>query len=533
MHNNDVVRLHTLVLLLTSVAACGSGPSTPKATPQEPPPPTIAQVAPPPPPDAGVPDAPERPALACDDGTRLQQARAPEPTWFCAKLDGTRHGAFITTFPDGSPEISGSYKDGQLDGPWQRHAVAGALVESGSYAAGHKTGAWKMMSVAGDVLGSYEMRSGTGTEKFWLDDGTLYRERALRAGVPHGAEKVYVADGSPIATAQWTHGKLDGPRAFGLKSSLRIEETFASGVRRGARQIWQFWLLVVEESFDRSGKRDGEYTIWRSKKVPRVHGTFEHGKRDGLWTWTDRDNKKEREGNYIAGKRHGPWTEWTDNKITFSGNYDNGKPDGDFIYYDRNQNELGRCSLKNGSGTMLTFWGNRKVSTRQHLAQGQADGLYQELTNRGKLVVEGRFRNDVKHGAWKEWTPEGVATLEQGWKRGKLDGVIKKRVDGKVVSEATYKDGKAIGKYTEFRGSKPSVTGQFADDRRAGTWTYYDAEGHVLLTASYKDGVLDGPWRQLVDGTVLEGTMTQGRRTGLWTRTDKAGATKQLSYPTL
>ena len=62
---------------------------------------------------------------------------------------------------------------------------------------------------------------------------------------------------------------------------------------------------------------------------------------------------------------------------------------------------------------MLTFWGNKKPSSRQHLLQGAQDGIYQELTLRGKVVVEGHYRGDEKHGVWKEWTPEGVPTLEQ------------------------------------------------------------------------------------------------------------------------
>jgi antitoxin component YwqK of YwqJK toxin-antitoxin module len=107
---------------------------------------------------------------------------------------------------------------------------------------------------------------------------------------------------------------------------------------------------------------------------------------------------------------------------------------------------------------------------------------------------------------------------------------VRKYIDGKLATEATYKDGRASGKYVEYRNGKPAVTGQFADDRRTGAWTQYDADGHVTLTATYRDGVLDGPWRQLVGGVVLEGTLTQGRRTGTWTQTDKAGEVRQQSY---
>jgi antitoxin component YwqK of YwqJK toxin-antitoxin module len=531
VHNNDVVRIHTVVCILTSATACGSGAASPSAAPQLPPPkPPVQVVAVTV--DAAVADAPELPRLNCEPGTSVQLARAPDPTWYCAKPDGTRHGPFATVFPDNSIEISGAYRNGKLDGAWERHAPGGAVVETGSYTAGQKSGHWRMTSTAGALLGEYDMTAGTGTEKHWLDEGPLYRERTLRAGVPHGSEKVYASDGTPVMAAQWIRGKLDGPHEVGTRNTLRIEETFAAGVRRGGRQIWQFGLQVLDESFDPRGKHDGDYTIWRSKKVARVHGQFEHGKRDGLWTWNDRDGNKEREGNYLDGKRDGPWTEWYENKIVFTGSYARGRPDGEFIYYDRNQNEIGRFEIKDGSGTMVTFWPNKKVASRQRLYQGAADGIYQELTSKGKVVVEGHYRSDLKHGSWKEWTAEGVPTLEQSWKRGKLDGVVKKYADGVVASEASYKAGKASGPYVEYRAGKPSLTGRFADDRKTGTWTQYDGEGRVLLTMTYKDGVLDGMWRQLVDGTVVDGFVTQGRRTGTWTRTDKGGVVRQLTYQT-
>jgi antitoxin component YwqK of YwqJK toxin-antitoxin module len=480
--------------------------------------------------DAAVPDAPEPPALTCEPGTSVAIARLPEPGLYCERPDGIRHGPFVTLFPGDAPHVMGNYSDGLLDGAWLRRSATGAVVETGTYAAGLKSGHWQMMSEGGTLLGEYDMNAGTGTELFWLDDGSLYSERALKAGVPHGGERVYAPDGTLLHSAQWKNGKLDGPRGTGTRAAMRIDETYASGVRRGNRQIWLFTQLLLDENYDRRGKLDGEYTIWRNKKAMRVHGVYERGKREGLWVWSDRDANKEREGNYVDGKRDGPWTEWVENKIVFTAHYTRGRPDGEFIYYDRNENELGRFEMKDGTGTMLTYWPNRKVASRQRFYQGAADGLYQELTKEGKVVVEGRFRNDVKHGPWKEFTPDGVPTLEQVWKRGKLDGVVKKYVDGVVATEATYKEGKATGPYVEYRAGRPALTGQFADDKRTGTWTEYDREGRVTLTATYKDGVLDGNWRQLVDGVVVEGVLTQGRRTGTWSQTDKAGAVRRLTY---
>jgi len=215
----------------------------------------------------------------------------------------------------------------------------------------------------------------------------------------------------------------------------------------------------------------------------------------------------------------------------FTGGYVQGKPDGEFIYYDRSENELGRFEIKAGTGTMQTFWPNKKVASRQQLVQGAAEGIYQELTNRGKVVVEGHYKADARHGTWKEWTAEGVPTLEQTWKRGKLDGMVRKFADGKVVSEVAYKNGKATGNYVEYRNGRPAVVGQFAEDKKTGVWIRYDTDGRVTLTATYKDGVLHGPWRELTGGVVRDGTMRHGRRTGTWTETDRNGEVHQVTYP--
>jgi antitoxin component YwqK of YwqJK toxin-antitoxin module len=487
-----------------------------------------------PPPDAPPPDAAEIPKLACDSGTTPTLAPAPEPTEFCARADGTRHGPFVSMFPDESVRIKGAYKDGKLDGAWERHYPGGALAEEGTFAAGQKDGSWRQLSPLGAVLGTYDMKAGTGLEKKWFDDGPLYLERVLKAGVQNGKYAMYDHDGNVVVTAKYIGGKYDGDHVVGYKANLRIEESFKLGVRRDARKIWQFWELVMEENYDPKGKLDGAFTIWRDavKKIPRVSGTYDHGKRTGTWSWFDRLNNKEREGDYVDGKKTGAWFEWFENKLVFSSLYTDGKPDGDFVYYDKNSNELGRFDIKGGTGVMYTYYPNKKVATKTHVYQGAMDGSYQELSFRlpQKVTVDGRYANDRKHGAWKEFTELGIATLEQHWKRGKLDGPVKKFVDGKVSVESTYKDGKVDGPYIEYRGGKQSLVGQFASDLRTGTWTEYDDGGAVVLTATYKDGVLDGPWKQLESGAVVEGQMLAGRRTGTWTRTDRAGLVQKTTY---
>lgn len=532
-----VHRFHTLPIVLTLGAACGSPtekplvatPVTATTTPIAPqaPLPTLL--------DAGVapPDVPPPPKLACAEGATATAAPYPDPTWFCARPDGSRHGAFITLFPDQQIEIEGSYKDGKLDGAWQRHYPGGALAETGAYVAGLRDGLWRQFAPDGRLLGEYVMKRGTGKQKRWLADGPLYSEVTLSKGVPHGPARILERNGAVVVAASYYAGKLDGKHVVGAKNTLRVEETFVRGTRRGPRQIWQFWSLLVDEAYDDKGKLDGPFAIWRAKQVPRVQGTYEHGRRVHTWTWTDKNNKKEREGDYVDDKKQGLWREWIDDKLYFQGTYTDGKPDGEFAYYDpKTGDELGRFTVAGGTGTLLTFHPNKKVATKTALKNGLMDGKYEEFTPRGKTVVEGRYLRGKKHGLWREQTEAGVPTLEQHWKRGKLDGAWKKLVDGKVAVEATYKDGLADGPYTEYRDGKPALVGQFAADKRTGTWISYDADGAVTWTGTYKDGILDGPWRQLVGGVVLEGQMSRGRRVGTWTQTDRAGQKRFVTYAT-
>jgi antitoxin component YwqK of YwqJK toxin-antitoxin module len=487
--------------------------------------------------DAGVPTPPppdpDPPKLTCESGTSVTAAPFPDPTWFCAKPDGVKHGAFFTLFPDQQIEIEGHYKDGKLDGPWKRLFHSGAIAEEGAYQKGIPVGEWRQLDAAGNVLGTYKLKNGTGKQKKWLDDGPLYSDITLVKGVPHGPMKIYDREGHVVIAAKLYMGRLDDDHVVGWKNNLRIEEKFNRGTRNGPRKIWQFWSLIIDEAYAQ-GKLDGSFTMWRDdkKKIPRVVGAYDHGKKIGNWVWTDKNNKTEREGAFVDGKKAGVWNEYTDDVVTFTGSFTDGKPDGEFVYSDSKGNEIGRFTITAGTGTMLTFHANKKVASRTRMVDGKLSGKYEELTPRGKVIVEGYYSSDKKHGTWKESTEAGVPVLEQHWKRGKLDGVVKKFEDGKIGVESTYKDGKVEGTYTEYRNGKPSLVGQFTADKRTGTWNSYDANGAVTLTANYKDGVLDGPWKQVTEGDVIEGTMVAGRRSGTWTRTDRAGTVTTTTVKT-
>ena len=288
-------QLHTVRFVLTWSAACGSGPPGPKATPTEPLELHVVAQAPRPV-DAGIPDAPEPPKLVCDAGTTLMMAPAPEPTWFCGRDNGVRHGRFATLFPDGTPEIEGTYKDGKLDGAWQRHYPGGALVETGAFASGLKDGHWKQLAATGATLGEYDMKLGTGTERHWYDDGPIYSERALRlAALPTRQLQDLRA-----RRRDRRHREVRRRQARRLARGRRQEHAAARRdvhqwrASRRAADLASSGCSVLDEAYDRhSPSSTGcRSRSWRDKKIPRLQGTYDHGKRTGTWSWFDRNQQQ-------------------------------------------------------------------------------------------------------------------------------------------------------------------------------------------------------------------------------------------------
>src|SRR5262249_118474 len=153
-------------------------------TPVPPPRPGAAHVAPTKP-ELRPPVAPDLPKLACAAGTAQLAAPFPDPTWYCALPDGTKDGPFVTLFPNYQPAIEGPYKDNKVDGAWKGHYASGALAEEGAYAAGLPDGAWHQLDLNGNALGDYKLKAGTGRQKRWLDDGSLFSDISLRRGVRH------------------------------------------------------------------------------------------------------------------------------------------------------------------------------------------------------------------------------------------------------------------------------------------------------------------------------------------------------------
>ena len=449
------------------------------------------------------------------DGTTAIAAPYPEPTWYCARADGTRHGAFITLFPDRDDrdrrQLQGRQARRRVEAPLSRRRGRRDRARTPRGCATARGGS---SAPTGTVLGEYTLkarhRHAEALARRW---SAVQRDARSRRACRTARRRSSIAtarssiDGEATARQARRRARRRRQEHAADRGDVRARRARAGRARSGSSG------LLVDENYDDKGKLDGAFTIWRDKKVPRVQGTYEHGKRIGTWVWTDKNNKKEREGDYLDGKKRGPWTECDRRQADVPG------------HVHRRQARRRLRLLRQDGQRARPVHDQRRHRHDADVPSEQEDrdedaawsrAAWRASTRSSRCAASSSSKvatsRDKKHGLWREQTELGVPTLEQHWKRGKLDGAWKKYVDGKVAVDGDVQGRQGRRAVHRVPRWQARADGQFAADQRTGTWTTYDADGAVTLIATYKDGVLDGPWRQLVAGVVLEGTMSGGRR---------------------
>lgn len=116
------------------------------------------------------------------------------------------------------------------------------------------------------------------------------------------------------------------------------------------------------------------------------------------------------------------------------------------------------------------FRGTRKVKCYHFCHNDIYDGPYAEYDSlTGDPIVEGNFRNDIKHGPFTTYR-NGHKVTVGNYNEGELDG--------------------AMSYY--YENGKPEETGSFDLGYKTGLWSEYDEDGQLMQTTEYKDNLQHG-----------------------------------------
>jgi antitoxin component YwqK of YwqJK toxin-antitoxin module len=186
-------------------------------------------------------------------------------------------------------------------------------------------------------------------------------------------------------------------------------------------------------------------------------------------------------------QRIGTWIKYYPNdKIRYSGQFENGKEIGVFKFYDISGLEF-PTSIKTYSTINNTILG-------------------EFFSIKGKLQSKGYFVGKDRIGNWIYYFVDGKIMSEENYKDGKLEGkLVNYYPNGKATEITFYKDGLKDGlsqKYSSNGILIEEIT--FKKGKSNGLAKYFELNGNLKEAGSYKDGKRVGEWEYYLDGEVAD-----------------------------
>lgn len=191
----------------------------------------------------------ERPV--CPPGTRAEGGQPPKfRAAYCEDPDGARQGPIIGYATGGWKLWQGAYRDGVLEGRFVGYRRDGSIVgsfeirggsgdfkawyesgkimEEGRYENGRKHGLWTRWYENGRkaAQGRYAAGAEEGRFEFWAPSGALTQIATFEAGRYHGVVATYDERGAPIEELDYAHGSRIRVRTY-EKGALIAERAVA------------------------------------------------------------------------------------------------------------------------------------------------------------------------------------------------------------------------------------------------------------------------------------------------------------------
>lgn len=181
------------------------------------------------------------------------------------------------------------------------------------------------------------------------------------------------------------------------------------------------------------------------------------------------------------GLKQGKWTkDYPNGKLRYSGQFENNKPVGQFLYY---------------------YETGKPKATIQHAGDGKhaSTTLFAED---GSKMAEGFYTNQLKDSTWKYFDSKGNLSAIECYKNTKMHGIWKTyyQADTAIAELTTYKDGKKDGPWKQFfKSGKLKCAGFYFNENLDGEYIGFNTEGITLYKGQYSDGLREGLWEYFTD----------------------------------
>lgn len=313
------------------------------------------------------------------------------------KREGLKHGVWKTFFPDESVKTECTYNYGKLDGYFKEFDAQGNLLYIKKYAndeeifdapelASYEVRTDYYKNGKPRIVASYKDGVPEGTRREYDQEGKVVKGYIFKAGVivgegiideagnRQGPWKEFYENGELHGEGAFVNNKKVGKWSYYYRDGQK-EQTGSYNNAGNPEGTWKWYYesgnLKREEQM-KNGLSDGSMQELTDSGKVIIKGQYIDGEEDGEWFYEVNDDKVT--GSYVNGKKEGVWKGYYHDQLYFQGNYVDGLPDGEHIYY----------------------WDNGKVKEKGNYIAGKKEGNWSLYSYDGLRLLVIQYEDGIE-----------------------------------------------------------------------------------------------------------------------------------------
>ncbi len=389
--------------------------------------------------------------------------------YFGELKSGRRCGRGRTMMENGSTAYEGGYLDDKRDGFGVYYYKTGRICYVGDWKANRRNGVGVAFqpSDRSMYVGGWDNDCPIGMGAKFDKNGNLSFAGRWEDGEREGAGMMYNPEDGSIFVSRWENDTLsDKGTKFDAQGNLIYSGSWNKGKREGKGTAYDKRGLVLYTGSWRDDKYDGKGTLYLSGGY-RIEGDFKQGKVNGYAVAVNKQGGSLYEGQWQDNRYHGEGRLYMADGSYCQGSFEQGEPVGILSGYSGDGTLLYTGEWRGGRfhGKGICYSDGEKVYEGD-LRGGRRQGKGHEYAD-GRCVYIGSFEDNIRNGfgtsydengnviycgQWRGGVYDGCGLLyEHGVPKyagqlssGELHGRVNEILDGRVVRECMYSEGKLV-----------------------------------------------------------------------------------------
>ncbi|MCL2682053.1 MAG: hypothetical protein FWE63_01040 [Bacteroidales bacterium] len=196
--------------------------------------------------------------------------------------------------------------------------------------------------------------------------------------------------------------------------------------------------------------------------------------------------------NFIDAKglRQGPWKVIRSEGMSYTGQFKDNRPYGQFRYFDRFDRTISILDyFRDGYAAKVThFHPNGTIRATGFYLEQLRDSTWEIFDTIGRIIKRENYFNGMLHGLSEVFDKEGNCVETQEWYRDLRNGLWWQRTE-RGTQTTTYKLNLSHGIYeAHFANGNLFIRGLYEDGLHEGTWYFYHEDGLLDRVIQFKNG---------------------------------------------